>query len=135
MRRTRLFALAVTVFAILSLPAAAQGRGKGKEKEKPAAPAAAHEDTHMGRVTSDELRIIHNYYATNHIATKPLPPGIAKNLQRGKPIPPGIERTRVSVDLVSKLTPRPGSGWFIVGDRLVLVDADGRVVDIVQRVF
>ena len=132
MSRTRLFVLAMTALAIASLPAAAQGRGKGKEKS---APAATREDTRMGRVTSDEIRTIHDYYKTNRIETKPLPPGIAKNLLRGKPIPPGIERTRVSVDLVSKLTPRPGFAWFVVGDRLVLVDADGRIVDIVQRMF
>ena len=67
---------------------------------------------------------------------KPLPPGIAKNLARGKPLPPGIARTRVPDVVLVKLPWRPpGYTFFLVGDRIVLLNANGLVADILDSIF
>ena len=68
-----------------------------------------------------------------------LPPGIAKNLQRGKPLPPGIAKQVLPGDLLRALPPaRDGHERVIVDGRIVLVEAATQVVrdviaDIVLR--
>jgi len=52
-----------------------------------------------------------------------LPPGIAKNLQRGKPLPPGIAKQHLPPELLIQL-PRAGEGleYVIVAGKLLLVE-------------
>lgn len=143
MTQQRSLAIVAACLALFALPAAGQGE-KGKAKHgKPAIskadkPRAAERDVRIQppqRVSDDELRIIRDYYRTNRSGLKPLPPGIAKNLERGKPIPPGIARTRLPERLYTRLTPRPGYEWILAGDRLLLVDRRGLLVDLVERIF
>jgi hypothetical protein len=58
-----------------------------------------------------------------------LPPGIAKNLQRGKPLPPGIAKQYLPQDLLVQL-PRAGNGleYIIVGGKLLLVEIATQIV-------
>ncbi len=52
-----------------------------------------------------------------------LPPGIAKNLQRGKPLPPGIAKKVDNDDLLRRLPQTyPGSEWYTAGDQMVEYD-------------
>ena len=143
MTQQRKFAIVTTCLALFALPAAGQA-AKGKAKHEK--PAVAKSETRRAaepsvrvqperRVSDDEIRIIRDYYRTNRSGLKPLPPGIAKNLERGKPIPPGIARTRLPERLYTRLTPRPGYEWILAGDRLLLVDRRGLLVDLVDRIF
>ena len=67
---------------------------------------------------------------------KPLPPGIAKNLQRGKPLPPGIAKNYLPDDLSARLPKRPGYERVIIDGRVILVEiATGIVRDILEDVL
>jgi hypothetical protein len=80
--------------------------------------------------------VFREYYVAHRDAVKPLPPGIAKNLARGKPLPPGIARTRVPEVVLVRLPWRPpGYTFFLVGDRVVLLDGNGLVADILLSIF
>lgn len=66
-----------------------------------------------------------------------LPPGIAKNLQRGKPLPPGIAKKVGDNDLLRRL-PRsyPDSEWYAAGDRLVEYDpVNEAIINVVENVL
>jgi hypothetical protein len=58
-----------------------------------------------------------------------LPPGIAKNLQRGKPLPPGIAKQFLPQDLLVRL-PRAGDGleYLLVAGKLLLVEVTTQIV-------
>ncbi len=75
------------------------------------------------------------YYADHRYEAKPLPPGIAKKLARGKPLPPGLAKRALAPELVTQLPPRSGFEISIVGDRVVLLDTQGLVVDVMVDVF
>ncbi len=85
--------------------------------------------------TEAEKRIIVAYYAEHRYAPKPLPPGIAKNLARGKPLPPGIAKRALPPDLLAQLPRRTGVEIAVIGDRVVLLSAQGVVADILDHVF
>jgi len=55
--------------------------------------------------------------------SKPLPPGIRKNLARGKPMPPGIAKTRMPDPFISQLPRHSGYEWQQAGSDLVIGDA------------
>ena len=68
--------------------------------------------------------------------TKPLPPGIRKNLARGKPLPPGIAKKQLPGPFISELPHHPGYEWQQAGTDLVLVVSGSLVIsDILQGVF
>lgn len=83
--------------------------------------------------SSKEAAVIRDYYAhppqdagkgqQKKQKSKPLPPGIAKNLQRGKPLPPGIAKQQLPADLARRLPPVP-SGYerVVVDGRVLLVE-------------
>jgi hypothetical protein len=127
MVRTARLALAVALVALVVAPrgAEAQGRGKGKRAENSA----------PGGFTTAERDLVVRYYADHPYAAKPLPPGIAKKLARGKPLPPGLAKRALAPELVTQLPPRAGFEVSIVGDRVVLLDAHGLVVDLLVNVF
>jgi hypothetical protein len=85
--------------------------------------------------TSDEIRIIREYFETHRTAghakgrKKGLPPGIAKNLERGKPLPPGIARQMLPSDLQTRL-PRVPAGYerVIVDGKVLLIEVATRIV-------
>lgn len=85
--------------------------------------------------TSLERKIIVEFFAEHTYQAKPLPPGIAKNLARGKPLPPGIAKTRLPEKLQARLPARAGIEITIFGDRIVLLEASGLVVDVLEGIF
>lgn len=65
-----------------------------------------------------------------------LPPGIARNLERGKPLPPGIARQMVPQGMLSGLPRVADHEWRIAGRDLVLIAiGTAIVVDILRDVF
>jgi hypothetical protein len=85
-----------------------------------------------------ERETIREYFANHRHDAKPLPPGIAKNLQRGRALPPGIAKRQLPTALIEQLPPRESEAKVevsIFGDRIVLLEASGIVVDILENVF
>ena len=87
--------------------------------------------------SADDIQIIRAYYQTNAYAdngkgkgkSKSLPPGIAKNLQRGKPLPPGIVKRALPYDLRSRLSRPPvGYGRYVVAGKILLVKLGTQMV-------
>jgi hypothetical protein len=117
--------------ALMAGPAHGQkpDRAKPGSGEPPAAAAVT------AGFTDQERGIIMEYFRQHRTAVKPLPPGIVKNLARGKPLPSGIARQRIPADLRRRLPPREGVEITIFGDRVVLLQASGLVVDILAGVF
>ena len=79
-----------------------------------------------------ERQAILQYFARNRMEVQALPPGIARNLQRGKPLPRGIAKRALPQGLQSTLPAREGLEVSILGDRVVLLQASGLVVDILE---
>lgn len=90
-------------------------------------------------ITAAEIAILKEYLGHSGIPDylahpKPLPPGIAMNLQRGKPLPPGIaKRYGLPGDLLGRLPRRDGYDWVVVGASILLVDTATRVIAEVLR--
>ena len=65
----------------------------------------------------------------NNKGQKSLPPGIAKNLQRGKSLPPGIAKQVLPADLV-KLLPAPPRGFerIEIDGKVLLVEIATQVI-------
>ena len=93
--------------------------------------------------TQDEISIIRDYYAEHPVGqpgkggkqkSKPLPPGIAKNLARGKPLPPGIAKQQLPADLLRELPPVPqGYDRVVVDGQVLLVDIATQVIaDVIE---
>jgi len=86
--------------------------------------------------SSAERQIIVEFFAMHQQQeAETLPPGIAKNLARGKRLPPGIAKRPIPSGLQAQLPTRVGVEVSIFGDRIVLLEASGLVVDILEGVF
>lgn len=88
--------------------------------------------------TDDEIRIIGAWYSEHGSSShkgngkhkdKGLPPGIAKNVQRGKPLPPGIAKQHLPDGLIRTL-PAPPKGYerVIVDGKVLLVEIATQVI-------
>ena len=104
-----------------------------------AGPAALADEIGVGVVFSDgEIQIISGYYkrddALSHHGKQKhgkqgLPPGIAKNLQRGKPLPPGIARQSLPAELTASLPQVPkGYERVVIDGRIVLIEVATQVI-------
>ena len=81
----------------------------------------------------DARRLATDYKLTG---SKPLPPGIRKNMARGKPMPPGIAKTRMPNTFINQLPHHEGHEWLHIGANLVLVVAGTLIIsDILKGVF
>lgn len=88
--------------------------------------------------TDKEISTIRAYYhdhGTPHSGNKKgkgkksLPPGIAKNLQRGKPLPPGIAKQVLPAGLIKVLPPAPrGFERIVVDGKVLLVEVATQVI-------
>lgn len=118
----------LVLLVLVSSPAVAQKPGK-KKGAPPAQQAVA-----VG-FTVQQRDLIQTYFAQHRRAVKRLPPGIAKNLARGKPLPPGIAKQQLPQELATRLPVREGFQVSIFGDRIVLLEAHGLVVDVLEGIF
>ena len=116
------------LLAAVATPMAAQRPEKPRSQK--------HETGVVVVFRTGDRGVFRDYFRAHRITGKPLPPGIARNLVRGKPLPPGITRTRVPEEILVRLPARP-SGYevVIVGDRVVMLDRGGLVVDIMLDIF
>ena len=89
--------------------------------------------------TDGEIAIINGYYQRQDALSKHgnegkkgnkgLPPGIAKNLQRGKSLPPGIAKQHLPQHLQSSLpTPPKGYERIIVDGKVLLIEIATQVI-------
>jgi hypothetical protein len=100
------------------------------------APAAAADLDVSIRFSSNEISVIHDYFRSHRVDrkggkkdSKPLPPGIVKNLGRGKPLPPGIAKRAFPGALVAQLPPAPhGYERVIIAGKILLVEIATQVV-------
>ena len=123
MGKTTQLALVTVFLAGLASPAVAQRPDKAKGPKKPTAVVVTV-------FREPDRGAFRDYYRTRRSEVRALPPGIAKNLARGKPLPPGIDRTRVPDAILVRLPARPaGYEVFLVGDRVVMLDRRGLVMD------
>lgn len=118
--------------AALALLGASPLAGQGRPDRRQAAPAQTQVSVTF---TAAERDIIVRYYRAHPYRARALPPGIAKNLARGKPLPPGIAKRALPAALVAQLPRRTGVEVTIFGDRIVLLEASGLVVDVLEGVF
>ncbi len=80
--------------------------------------------------------LMREYFETHPIAPQGLPPGIARNLERGKPLPPGIAKRYLPADLRGRLPDYPGHEILIVDRDVLLVSiATGLIVDILTGIL
>jgi len=128
MRSTMVSVLAtLAAFSLTSSLQAQNGREKDKEAAVRVQPSVGFSIT--------ERQIIVEFFATHQQGAETLPPGIAKNLARGKRLPPGIAKRPIPSGLQAQLPARVGVEVSIFGDRIVLLEASGLVVDILEGVF
>jgi hypothetical protein len=82
-----------------------------------------------------ERQIVAEFFATHRQEVEALPPGIARNLARGKRLPPGIAKRPIPSGLQALFPTRVGVEVSIFGDRIVLLEASGLMVDILEGIF
>jgi hypothetical protein len=124
-----------------------QGQGKGKDRDVQATDRMQQEDPDVadilqeGIIDASEEALVRDYFRDNPPqGLKGLPPGIAKNVERGKPLPPGIAKRYLPQDLERQLAERePSIGTIvdavIVGDDVAIVEqATGVIVDIIRGI-
>lgn len=100
------------------------------------APAAAASLDVSIRFSSNEISVIHDFFRDYHVdkkggkkGSKPLPPGIAKNLARGNPLPPGIAKRRLPNELFVQLPPvADGFERVIIAGKILLVEIATQIV-------
>jgi hypothetical protein len=124
-KRIAFLMLAAAFFASVPLEAEAQQRDRNPGQQ--ATPAEGF--------SSQEREIMVRFFTQNPVEVQGLPPGIARNLARGKPLPPGIAKRAAPQALVTALPERRGMEVTIFGDRIVLLRADGLVVDVIEGIL
>jgi hypothetical protein len=130
---TARIALGALVLAAIATPLAAQRRTvvkgpKGKVQ-------VVHTRKRVVFRTNDRV-IFRNYYRAHRIVITPLRPEIVRLVVVGKPLPVEIVRVAVPHELVVQLAPPPvGYQYVIVGDRVIILDDEGYVSDILVGVF
>lgn len=71
----------------------------------------------------------HEHEGDHKKGRKALPPGIAKNLQRGKALPPGIAKQVLPAGLIGRLPPvREGYERLIVDGKVLLVEVATQII-------
>ncbi len=107
-------------------------------------PAVAGEIGISVEFSKDEIATIRAYYRDHQShgrnkgkSRKSLPPGIAKNLQRGKPLPPGIAKQVLPSGLLSLLPPAPrGYERIEVAGKVLLVEIATQVIhDVLEDII
>lgn len=129
MMRSTVVSVLATV-AAFGLTSNLQAQGGGRQDRG----AEDHMQQSVGFSTT-ERQIIVEFFATHRQEAQALPPGIAKNLARGKRLPPGIAKRPIPSQLRAQLPTRAGVEISIFGDRIVLLEASGLVVDILEGIL
>lgn len=126
MTKSIVFSLAIATMLILGAPTSASASG-------------------LSAVFTDgEVSIIRAYYEDHGMPqagkgkkAKGLPPGIARNLQRGKALPPGIAKQTLPTGLIELLPPPPrGFERVVLSGKVLLVEVATQVIhDVLEDVI
>ena len=85
---------------------------------------------------TNDRGIFRGYFRVHRFVFTPLRVEVARLIIVGSPLPVTVVRTPLPRDLVVQLAPPPtGYEYFIVGDRVVILDDEGNVSDILVDVF
>ena len=143
----RFLVLSVLAAVVTGPAAAAPPEGKGKpEKAGPAAPAGPDlggvvTATVLGEI---ERRLIGDYFRTTPPAALPpglakqgkIPPGIARQIQRGQRLPDDVRMIPLPADLRGRLPVYRGATPVVVGRDVLLVQEGTRLIlDILEGVL
>lgn len=120
--------LALTALALAAAPAAAQGKSHDAKPSHAATPAVTG-------FTDQQQHLIAVYFHDHPTDVKPLPPGIQRRLAKGKPLPPGIAKRALPSPLTAELDIHAGFSVTLYGDRVVLLNASGLVVDVLSDIL
>jgi hypothetical protein len=129
MIRVATLSILLIVAGLTVAPELQAQNGKTKEKK------VAVQSQQTAGFSKSERQIIVEFFANHSYEAQALPPGIAKNLARGKPLPPGIAKKQIPAALKTRLPARVGVEISIFGDRIVLLEASGVVVDVLEGIF
>ena len=127
-RSTMITTLAILAGLFVTPTMQAQGSGGGSIG------SAARQPQSYG-FSVRERQIVAEYFATNVEEVEELPPVIAGFLVRGRRLPPGVSKIPIPAGLREQYPIRAGYEVAIFGDRIVLLDANGLVVDIIEGIF
>lgn len=122
--------VALAILAVLTLTPDLQAQGKSGKQKTTEVKAQV-----VAGFSTSERQIIVEFFREHRYEAQALPPGIAKNLARGKPLPPGIAKKQIPAKLQARLPSRSGVEITIFGDRIVLLEASGLVVDVLGGMF
>lgn len=126
--------LSLALAASIAAPAFAQpggergNRGGGRDDHQGNHERSVAEllvDVVFGAVAEQEVR---SYFQANPYDVQALPPGIARNLERGKPLPPGIAKRYAPDALVTRLPTYPGYEVVIADRNVLLVEAATQII-------
>ncbi|MEP6591879.1 MAG: hypothetical protein ABJC19_11920 [Gemmatimonadota bacterium] len=125
--------LSLLAAVVMAAPLTAQRRPADVPPAR--ARVAAHAKVrHEFRVADRGL--FRNYYRTHHLVVTPLRPELARLIVRGKPLPEGVVQVALAAELLAQVPPpEPGYRYAIVGDRIVMLDDNGLVDDILDDIF
>ena len=82
-----------------------------------------------------ERQIVSEYFATHVQEAEELPPVMVGFLVRGRGLPPGVSKPPIPAGLREQYPNRADYEVSIFGDRIVLLDANGTVVDILEGIL
>lgn len=142
LRTTGIFIFCVGLLP-LTLSGLEQSQGKSKQDKGKGKAKAEKREQHEGHEFSLEFLLefstetARRYAVESHlVGSKPLPPGIRKNVARGKPIPPGIAKREIPAEFLKKLPAHEDYEWHMAGTDLLLVaKTDHLIVEIAADVF
>lgn len=137
-RRSLFGVLGLSLVAPMTSLALDQGKGKGKGSAK----GPVKKGGGQLAFSSAETAIIFGYVGENPgfltREARGLPPGLAKNLQRGKPLPPGWAKKIAPFPVVldRRLHPLPAGYRRVVVDRwaFVIAEATNTVMDVIDLI-
>ena len=126
-----------TVFGSADTLAAAAGQGQGNGRVNRGGGAPSGPEIAVNAVIDViAAQTIRGYFQSNPMPAQGLPPGIARNLERGKPLPPGIAKRYLPSDLRMRLPDYSGYELLIADRNILLVSvATGIITDILLDVL
>ena len=128
--------------ALVAFGAFARGQGKGKGQDKPHGKPSPGKKAGGPVFSPADRTAIHAYVREAPgflgVEARGLPPGLAKNVQRGKPLPPGWQKKIAGFPpaLEQRLPLLPVGYRRVVVDRwaFVIAEATNTVVDVLDLV-
>jgi hypothetical protein len=124
--------------SLLVVPALVRAQGKSVSHSRALPPKSTaplpRNATIQGVFQDPDRTVFRDYFARHHLVVTNLPPGIAKNVERGKPLPPGIAMHAFPRSLVKRRSLDRDVAFVMVGNNMFAM-RNGIVVDMMWNVF